>query len=156
MKLHTKKRHVIRLTLALALALATASSVPVIHAEHEEGKAMEGKMMKHCKEMKEQKEKLGAEIKAQDADLTEKIAKLNKAPQPEKLEIMAAVLTQMVEQRSAMNARKAKMEENMMKHMMEHMQMGKESMSDCPMMKGMKHSDEKSEGEHKEHHDEAK
>jgi hypothetical protein len=25
----------------------------------------------------------------------------------------------------------------MMKHMMEHMQMGKESMSQCPMMKGM-------------------
>jgi hypothetical protein len=29
------------------------------------------------------------------------------------------------------------MEDEMMKHMMEHMQMGKESMSQCPMMKGM-------------------
>ena len=32
----------------------------------------------------------------------------------------------------------AKMQEVMMKHMMEHMQMGKESMSQCPMMKDMK------------------
>jgi hypothetical protein len=50
----------------------------------------------------------------------------------------------MVEQRITMDARKAKMEEEMMKHMMQHMQMGKESMSQCPMMKGMKGMDEKS------------
>ena len=37
-----------------------------------------------------------------------------------------------------MDARKAKMEEAMMQHMMQHMQMGKESLSQCPMMKGMK------------------
>jgi hypothetical protein len=43
----------------------------------------------------------------------------------------------MEEQRIAMDARKAKMEDEMMKHMMEHMQMGKKSMSQCPMMKGM-------------------
>jgi hypothetical protein len=42
-----------------------------------------------------------------------------------------------------MDARKAKVEEEMMKHM----QMGKESMSQCPMMKGM---DEKSEDAQKE------
>jgi len=39
-----------------------------------------------------------------------------------------------------MDARKAKMEEEMMKHM----QMGKESLSQCPMMKGLKGMDEKS------------
>ena len=43
--------------------------------------------------------------------------------------LMAAVITHMVEQRIAMDARKAKMEEEMMKHMMQHMQMGKESIS---------------------------
>jgi hypothetical protein len=30
-----------------------------------------------------------------------------------------------------------KMHEEMMLHMMQHMQKGKESMSQCPMMKGM-------------------
>lgn len=55
----------------------------------------------------------------------------------------------MVEQRITMDARKAKMEEEMMKHMMQHvmqyMQMGKDSISQCPMMKGMKDMDEQSE-----------
>jgi len=40
----------------------------------------------------------------------------------------------MAEQRVAMDARKAKMDEEMM----QHMQMGKDSMSQCPMMKDMK------------------
>ena len=48
--------------------------------------------------------------------------------------LMAAVVTKMAEQRMTMEARKAKMEEEMMKHMMRHMQMGKESMSQCPMI----------------------
>ena len=43
-----------------------------------------------------------------------------------------------------MDARKAKMEEEMMKHMMQHMQRAKESLSQCPMMKGLKGMDEKS------------
>ena len=51
-----------------------------------------------------------------------------------------------------MDARKAKMEEEMMKHMQE----GKESMSQCPLMKGMKAMDEKSGAEHKEHQKEQK
>ena len=70
--------------------------------------------------------------------------------------LMAAVITHMVEQRIAMDARKAKMEEEMMKHMMEHMQMGKESMSQCPMMKGVKGMDDKSAGAHKKHQQEQK
>jgi hypothetical protein len=54
------------------------------------------------------------------------------------------------------------MHEEMMDHMMQHMQMGKESMSQCPMMggmkgmKGMKGMDDKSAGAHKEHHEEEK
>lgn len=38
----------------------------------------------------------------------------------------------------------------MMKHMMEHMEKGKESISKCPMMENM---DEKSDGTHPEHHE---
>ena len=64
--------------------------------------------------------------------------------------LMAGVLTNMVEQRIAMDARKAQMEEAMMQHMMQHMQMGKESMSQCPTMKGMKDTDDKSAGAYKE------
>ena len=41
----------------------------------------------------------------------------------------------------------------MMQHMMQHMQMGKESMSQCPMMKGV---DEKTGDAHKKHKEEQK
>ncbi len=37
-----------------------------------------------------------------------------------------------------------KMQEKMMQHMMEHMKMSKDSMAQCPMMKGRKDMDEKS------------
>jgi len=113
----------------------------------------EAKMMERCQEMKEQKQKMKEDMKAQDAELTEQLAKMNSAPEDKKMSLMAAVLTHMVEQRITMDARKAKMEEEMMKHMMQHMQMGKESMSQCPMMKDM---DDKSAGAHKEHQAEQK
>ncbi len=48
-----------------------------------------------------------------------------------------------------MDARKAQMEKAMMQHMMQHMQMGKESISQCPMMKSMKDMDDKSAGAYK-------
>ena len=39
---------------------------------------------------------------------------------------------------------------------MQHLQMGKESMSQCPMTKGMKGVDEQSTGAHKAHQEEQK
>lgn len=101
------------------------------------GGMMAGKMMEGCQEMKAQKQSMKEDMKSQDARLTEQLAKMNSAPESEKTGLMAAVLTQMVEQRITMDARKAKMEEAMMQHMMQHMQMGKESMSQCSMMKDM-------------------
>jgi len=149
---HNQTNLIIRSSLALALALAICSPVLARSAEPAEGKKMmEGKMMEGCKEMKAQKQKMKEDMKAQNTELTEHVAKMNSAPEDKKMNIMAAVVSHMVEQRIAMDARKAKMDEQMMKHMMQHMQMGKESMSQCPMMKGMKGMDEKSGDAHKDH-----
>ena len=154
MKKQTHTNLLIRSSLALALALAIWSPVQSRSEEPAEGKKMmEGKMMERCQEMKEQKQKMKEDMKAHDAQLTEQLAKMNSAPEDQKTGLMAAVITHMVEQRIGMDARKAKMEEEMMKHMMQHMQMGKESMSQCPMMKGM---DGKSGDAHKEHQQEKK
>ena len=148
----TKTNLVIRSSLALALALAIWSPVQARSAEPAEGKNMtEAKMMERCQEMKEQKQKMMEAMKAQDAELTEQLTKMNSAPEDKKMSLMAAVITHMVEQRITMDARKAKMEEEMMKHMMEHMKMGKESMSQCPMMKGIKGMDDQSGDAHKKH-----
>jgi len=149
MKKQTKTNLALRFSVALAMALAIWSPVHAQSEEPAEGKMMmKGKMMQGCQAMKEQKEKMMAEMKAQDTELTEQLAKMNSAPVEKKLDLMAGVVTHMVEQRTAMDAQMAKMEEQMMKHMMQHMQMGKESMSQCPMMKDM---EDKSADAHKEH-----
>ena len=123
----------------------------MMHGSAKEEPMTEAKMMQQCQDMKAQKKRMKEDMQAQDAQLTGQLAEMNRAPRDKKVGLMAAALTNMVEQRIAMDARKAKMEEEMMKHMMQHMQMGKESMSQCPMMKEMKDMDEKSTSAHKDH-----
>ena len=107
-----------------------------------DGKMMDGKMMECCREMMAQKKQMMETTKTQDTDLKEQLAKMKSAPEDKKMDLMAATLTLMAEQRIAMNAQKAKMEDVMMTHMMKHMQMGQGSMEHCPMMD----MDEKSPG----------
>ena len=155
MKHHTNPYLVICSGLALAFVLAVWSPVQAQSAAPAEAKhPMEATMMERCQEMKQQKQKMMADMKAQDDQLMEQVAEMNRAAQDKKIDLMAAVLTHMAEQRIAMDARKAKMDEEMM----QHMQMGKDSMSQCPMMKdmegmkdmkGMKDMGDKSEDAHK-------
>lgn len=140
-------------SLALTLAMGIWSPVQAQSAEPAEKKMMQAKMMDRCQEMKEQSQKMKEDMKAQGAQLSEQIAEMNRAPKDKKMGLMAAILTHMVEQQTAMDARKAKMDEEMMQHMMQHMMMGQESMSQCPMMKDM---GEKSTGTHTEHQPEQK
>jgi hypothetical protein len=100
-------------------------------------KMAEAKMMARCMEMKNQKQKMMADMKAQDAELIRQVAMMNSAPKKEKVTMIAAIITSMVEQQTAMHARMEKMHGDMMQHMMQHMQMGKDSMAKCPMMKEM-------------------
>ncbi len=140
-----KKQSFIRIGAMLALILlnaigATAQPGPKGETKPNPTKGMEmakGKMMEGCQEMKAAKQSLKQDVQSQNDALTEQLAAMNRAPASEKMGLMAAVVTKMAEQRMTMEARKATMEEEMMKHMMQHMQMGKESMSQCPMMKDM-------------------
>jgi len=81
---------------------------------------------------------------------------MNSSADDQKLRQLATVVTKMAEQRAAMNARAVKMHDDMMKHMMQHMEAGSESVSHCPMMKGMSHTDEKVARTPKAHHEPAK
>ena len=138
MKTQTNLNLAICSSLALALALVTWSLVPVQAQEPAKGKKMtEGNMMESCQKMKQKKQKMMEDMKAQDAELAEAVARMNSAPEDKKMSLMASVMTQMVEQQTARHTRMAKMQEEMMTHMMQHMQMGKESMEQCPMMKEM-------------------
>ena len=142
---------------SLALALVIWSPVPLQAQEPAKEKMMmERNMMESCKMMKDQKQKMMADMKAQDTELTEAVAEMNSAPDDKKMNLMAAALTRMVEQQTAMHTKMAKMQEEMMKHMMEHMQIGKESMEQCPMMKEMKGMHKNAHTSHKEDHKDQK
>ncbi|MEO8128480.1 MAG: hypothetical protein ABI822_15375 [Bryobacteraceae bacterium] len=139
MKNQTNTTLAVRSSLAVALALAIWSPVYAQSPAPAEGKTMTAAtMMESCQKMKQQKQDMKDDIKAQDAQLKEQLASMNRAPDDQKTGLMAALLTTMVDQRIAMDARKAQMEEAMMQHMMQHMQMSKESIAQCPMMKDMK------------------
>jgi len=149
----THPNRLLRSSLSLAMALAVWAPIPAHSAEHAAGgKMTSAKMMEQCQEMKDQKAKLKADIKSYDVQLTEQVAAMNRAPDDKKTALIAAVLTQMTEQRIAMGERQAKIEEEMMEHMSQHMGMGRKSMTKCPMMKGMKAK----KGEHGKHHDDEK
>ncbi|CAN5498773.1 hypothetical protein BH09SUM1_BH09SUM1_00800 [soil metagenome] len=103
-----------------------------------QGKMMEGNMMEGCQAIMDEKKAVMADVVTQDAELTAHVAKMNSTAPADKQEVMAALLTHVVQQRVAMDVRMAKIEEEMMQHMMKHMMMGKNSMPQCPMMKDMK------------------
>src|SRR5664279_4024815 len=103
MKNQTNTHLVVCSSLALVLALALCSPVQAQSAEPTEEKTpTAAAMMERCQEMKE-------DMKAQDAQLTEQLANMNRAPEDKQTGLMAGILTNMVEQRIAMDARKAQM-----------------------------------------------
>jgi len=141
---YTNTNSITQLSLALAVVLTVWFPVQSRSAEPAKEKMkMEGKMMtettpvENCQAMKDQMEKIMADTQTQNAELTTQIAAMNSAPEEKKLDMMAALVTRMAEQQTAMHSRRADMEKMMVPHMMQHMKMGKESMSTCPMMQGM-------------------
>ncbi len=144
-----KSKFAIRTGLVMALTFASWS--PLQAQKPPRAKGMMAGMADQCQEMKRQKQKLRDDMQSQNARLTEEIAAMNRAPEAQKVQLMAAILTRMVEQRIVMDGRKASMEASMMQHMMQHMQMGKETMSECPMMKGMKDMGDTPAGEPGQH-----
>lgn len=99
---------------------------------------MDDKMMAHCMEMMQKHDRMQADIKAQDARGDDLVMKMNTSTGAERVEAMAAVITELSAQRKVREEKMAAMQADMMQHMMEHMQMGRQSMPMCLMMKGMK------------------
>lgn len=87
-------------------------------------------MMEHHAEMQER-------MKAMDAELDGLLAEVENATGDAKVDALAAVVEELVEQRRSMHAMMAKHQPMMMRHRMQHMGEGG-AMSDCPMMQRMK------------------
>jgi len=90
-----------------------------------------------CQAMMAEREKMMAEMKAADQRLDGLVATMNAASGVAKADATAAVVSEMVTEDRAMRDGMMKMQDEMMAHMMEHMQAGEESMAACPMMKQM-------------------
>ncbi|CAN5364229.1 hypothetical protein BH09VER1_BH09VER1_54590 [soil metagenome] len=125
MKIQTSPKPLIRSCFALALVLAVWTPLHASPPEHDSGMMMQGKM-KECTAMM-------AEMKAQNAALSKQVAEMNSAPEDKKLDLLAAIVTRMVKQRTDMEARMEKMRSAMMKDM----PMGKGSMPPDSKKKGM-------------------
>lgn len=121
------KRMMSGFTLALLLA-------PVLAAQTKPA-------MKHdCAAMMQQHVAMQKHSAEMDAKIQTLVDEMNKAKGAAKVDKMAAVVSELVAQRSMMKAQMADMHPKMMEHMKEHMQDGMmkgmaDSMSGCPMMK---------------------
>jgi hypothetical protein len=142
------------LLIASASAQTPQKSATHKHTMTQKQQTMAGdNMMEQCKAMMEARQKMQAEMKAMDTELDKLVAEMNAAPPDKKVDATAAALTTMAEQRKMMREKMEAMHMSMMQHMMAHMQMGKASMAECPMMKGMMDKKEPQGGTKKPNND---
>ena len=96
---------------------------------------MKGDMKQKCAMMMQMHQTMQSTNTAQDARLQKLTDTMNGASGDQKMGAMAAVVTELVAQRSARAKASDPMQSQMMAHMAEHMQQGgKGSMMQCPMM----------------------
>ena len=130
MKYQNNSNLVVFFSLAVAVAMVAALWLP---AQFRSAKTTDGKMMTGSEAMQEQRAKVMAVINAQDSQLAGKIYEMNNAAADKKLDLMAAIVTQMAAQRTDMNARM----ETMHKAMVKNIQMDQENMSSNSIMQGI-------------------
>ena len=120
------------------IAIAMLLTMPLASAQT--AKTKEKSAMAGCEAMMQQHATMQKQMAGMDAKLQSLVDDMNRADAASKVDKMAAVITELVAQRSAMQKQMAEMQPQMMHHMMEHMQGGKEGMAgmNCPMMQSEK------------------
>ncbi|MDQ8204308.1 hypothetical protein [Pelagicoccus sp. SDUM812003] len=102
------------LALALAFTATLATTTNTRAAEPKPGPAMkQDRNTERQLAMREHRSKLISEMKAQDARLAEQIAAIKLASDDQKMDLVVTLLSEMVEQRSAMHEDMADMMSNM-------------------------------------------
>lgn len=113
--------------------------VPALFAQMPD--AQKPGMMPDCAAMMQEHEAMQKHMAEMDSKLQGLVDDMNKAKGSAKVDKTAAVINELVAQRSMMAKQMMDMQPKMMEHMMEHMKSGAmkgmaDSMSSCPMMKG--------------------
>lgn len=120
-----------------SIPLVRSSFALALWTPFQERSAEHANLRNRCREMKEQQRKMNEDMKAEASELARYVARMKRVPEEKKVDLMNAFLTHMVERRIAMDGRQARLQEEMMKHMIQHMLMGKESMFQCEVICGM-------------------
>lgn len=133
-------------SLALVLLLPPAMFAQMPAEKHS--------MIPDCATMMQQHEAMQKHMSEMDAKLQTLVADMNNAKGSAKVDRTAAVVTELVAQRSMMQKQMMDMHPKMMEHMTEHMRSGMmkgmaDSMSGCPMMKGSEKAPAPPVSEHK-------
>lgn len=110
--------------------------------------------MMDCAAMMQQHESMQKHMAEMDAKVQALVADMNKAKGSAKVDKTAAVVTELVAQRSMMQKHMAEMMPRMMSHMTQHVQGGMmkgmgDSMAGCPMMQGADKASSPDAAEHK-------
>lgn len=125
------------------IALFAAAGVLAQQPQPKAGKQPPGgNMGARCQQMMAMHNQMMADMKAMDASLDQKVTAMNAAKGNAKVDAMAAVINEMVSQRKQTMAKMSSMRDRMMAHMGEHVSQSgsasmRQSMTQCPMMKGM-------------------
>lgn len=128
-----------------SFAFAQAEQKPAMTMPMQKDMAMAG-----CKAMMQRHQEMQASMKEKDDRLQQLVKDMNAARGSAKVDRMAAVVTELVNQRTQMREHMSAMMPQMMHHIVGHMQSGmmrgmSESMANCPMASQM------AQGEHQHH-----
>ena len=124
------------MVIAASPAFAAQTAKEHQHAAPAKAKPQAG-MDAKCQAMMAEKQTMMADMKAGDERLDGLVGAMNAASGLAKADATTAVVSEMVTQQRTMRDSKMKKDQDMMAHMMEHMQAGTDSMAACPMMKQM-------------------
>lgn len=92
-------------------------------------------LLRGCQELKELRDELRTDQRQQAADLAKEISKVNAAPAEQQVALLTQALTHLTEQQSKMNVRLTDLDDEMLQHQMLHIQLGSNSIPECPLLK---------------------
>ena len=124
---------------SIGAAQKPPATAPHQHEQMQPNAATPGasaKMTMGCQQMMQAHQRMMEDMKATDARLDTLVQQMNSATGQAKVDATAAVVSELVTQRTTMFDRMEGMHGEMMQHMMEHTQAGAaDAMMKCPMMR---------------------
>ena len=118
----------------LTVTIATPTSLSAAEVINEKPLPRED-IADRCQELLRQKQKMAEDQKAENTELHERVALLNRAPEDKKITLISELLARLVEQNAVAAQRTEKMQKMMSAHLMKHLQLATPNLAACPVLK---------------------